>query len=805
MIVSDLRQDLRYAARNLVRSPGFAAVAVLIVGLGVGASTAVFSVVDALLLRSLPFREPERLVWIANTGEGGGLSSVTSRTSNLRDWRRLASSFDSLTGYFAFFDYGSYVLTGTGEPERLVGVGVARDFLEVLGVPPLLGRNFVEEEGVWNGPRAVILSHGFWQRRFGADPGVVGESVTLNGEATPVVGVLPPSFDFASVFAPGSRVDFLTPFAISDETDRWGNTLSVVGRLAPGHTPESAQADLDLVNGRLRAAEPDRWGLGAAVSEIRERVTGRFRRPVLVLAGAVGLVMLIVCANLSNLLLARASSRRRELAIRSAIGAGRSRLVRQLLTESLLLSGCGALAGVGLAYGITRAVAGAQAFSIPLLGAVQVDGAALLFASAAALLTGLLFGVAPALQGSGVSPHESLGDAGRGSSETRSRAWARETLVVAEVGLACVLVVGAGLLLRSFVTLLDVELGFRPEGVATWRIERSPGDAARRRALGDRLMDRVRALPGVESAGLTDALPLGRNRTWTVRARGEVYAEGETPVAFPRMVSDGYLETMGIDLLSGRAFTHRDRAGSEPVMIVNSTMAARLWPGRDPIGRVALLGESEWRVVGVVSDVRHGSLEEKAGLEMYLPVAQQEDWGSLELVVRSALPPETLAAGVREALQEVDPSLPRSEYQTLDALVERAVSPRRFLILLLGSFALAALLLAALGIYGVVSYGVNRRAQEIGIRMALGESAGQVRSRVVGRTLRLAGAGVVLGSLGAFALSRLMASLLYEVSPTDPATYGIVVLCLMLVAAIAGYLPALRASRTDPATVLRSV
>jgi len=804
MIGTDLLHDLRHAARNLLRAPGFTAMAVLIVGLGIGASTAVFSVVDALLLRSLPFREPQRLVWIANTGKGGGLSSVTCRTSNLRDWRRLTSSFDSLTGYFAFFDYSSYTLTGGGEPERIVGVGVAQNFLDVLGVQPLLGRNFVDEEGVWNGRRAVILSHGFWVRRFGADPEVVGEAVTLNGETTPVVGVLPSSFDFASVFAPGSRVDFLTPFAISDETDRWGNTLSVIGRLAPGHTPESAQADLDLANARLQADEPGRWGLGADVSELRERISGRFRRPVLVLAGAVGLVLLIVCTNLSNLLLVRASSRRREMAIRSAIGAGRSRLVRQLLTESLVLSGCGALLGIVMAHAITRGVAGTEAFSIPLLRSVQVDGQALLFALGTALVTGLVFGVFPALQSSDVTARDSLGEAGR-STESRSRTWARETLIVAEVALACLLVVGAGLLLRSFVTLLDVDLGFDPGGTAAWRIERVRGEDAERRAFSARLLDRVRSTPGVVSAGLTDALPLGRNRSWTVRAQGEVYGEGDTPVAFPRLVSDGYLETMRIDLVAGRTFTHRDTQDSGRVMVVNAAMASRLWPGRDPIGRVALLGDSEWRIAGVVADVRHGSLEERSGLEMYIPIQQQGDWGSLDLVVRSKLPAEVLAASVRDALREVDPSLPRSEYQTLDAIVQRAVSPRRFLLVLLGAFALAALLLAALGIYGVVSYTVSQRAREIGIRMALGESAAQVRSRVVGKTLRLAGVGVVAGSLGAFALSQLMASLLYEVSPTDPATYLVVVIGLLAISALAGYLPAMRASRTDPAVVLRAV
>jgi predicted permease len=807
MILSDLRQDLLYGARSLKGAPGFFTVAVLTVGLGIGASTAVFSVVDALLLRPLPFREPDRLVQLANTVENAGLAGVTFRTGNLRDWRRLCRSFESLTGYFAFFDFGSNTLTGDGEAERVVGVPVAQDFLEVLGVRPHLGRNFVEEEGTDGGRRAVILGHGFWLRRYGGDPGVVGTAITLNDEPTTVVGVLPASFDFASIFSPGARVDFLAPFPISDRTDGWGNTTAVIGRLAPGTTVRQAQAELDLVNQQLQDADPARWGLGGAVGDLGERITGRHRRMLLMLAAAVGVVLLIVCANLSNLLLARSSSRRREMALRSALGAGRSRLVRQLLTESVLLSACGAVLGVALAHGITRAVAASRAFSIPRLESVTVDGTALLFALGTAVLTGLVFGVLPALQVSGVRAHEPLSDANRGSSETRARAWTRELLVVAEVALACLLVVGAGLLLRSFATLLDVDLGFRPEQAVAWRIETGRGrDIEERRAFYDRLLERVQAVPGVDSAGLTDTLPLGRNRSWAAMAQGEVYADGEAPSAFPRIVSPGYLETMGIERIAGRPLSAHDGPDGEQVMIINATMAERLWPGRDPLGRIATLGgDGDWQVVGVVDDVRHSSLEESAGLEAYLPMRQSRDWGSMELVVRSRLPLETVVTSVRGALRELDPNLPTAEFRTLDSIIEQAVSPRRFLLLLIGSFALTALLLAALGIYGVVSYSVSRRTQEIGIRMALGESPVQVRRRFVGKSLRLAAIGVLAGTLGAFALSKLMSSLLFGIGPTDPLTYGLVVLALILTAAMAAFLPARRASQTDPARVLSSV
>jgi predicted permease len=807
---SDLRQDLKYTFRNLIRSPSFFFVAVIIVGLGIGATTSIFSVVNAVLLRPLPFHEPERLVWVANTEEGGGRSGVTSRAANLRDWRELNRSFESLTGYFAFYNYSSFTLGGNGDPERLVGVGVAQNFLDVLGVRPHLGRNFVDEECVWNGRAAAILSHGFWQRRYGGDPRIVGTPITLNDRPTTVVGVLPASFDFASIFAPGSKVDFLNPFPIADETDQWGNTLAVIGRLAPGMSAAKAQADLELVNRQLKQADPGRWGLGARVSGLQQQITAGFRRPLLVLACAVGVVLLIVCANLSNLLLARASSRTKEMAVRSALGASRSRLVRQLLTESLVLSGCGAVLGVAVAFGITRALAGTQAFGIPLLQSVAVDGDTLLFALGAALATGLLFGVAPALQVSGAHHHEALADSSRGSSETRARTRTREALVVAEVALACILVVGAGLLLRSFVTLLDVDLGFRPDRVVAWRIETGDRyDRDERRPFFERLLEGVRTVPGVDSVGLTDSLPLGRNRSWAVRAKGEVYDEGELPQAFPRMVSSGYMETMGIRLISGRYFTPRDSEDTELAMIVNETMARRLWPGRDPVGQVAQLGgasdpDPDWHVVGVVADVRHSSLEEEAGPEMYMPMRQQGDWGSPNLVVRARLDPESIVASVRAALRNVDPGLPTAEFQTLGAMVDRAVSPRRLILLLLGYFAAAALGLAAVGIYGVVSYTVSRQTHEIGIRMALGASATDVQTRVVAKTLRLTAIGMLIGSAGSFVVSRLMEPLLYGISATDPTTLVVTVALLALTATLAGYLPALRASRTDPAVVLRA-
>ena len=802
-----LAQDVRYTARSIRRDAGFGVFALLILALGIGANTAVFSIANALLLRELPFHEPGRLVWIANAGRSTGLSAVTSRTSNLRDWRKMNQSFVDLGGYFAFFDYLGYTLTGEGEPERLVGVGVTQTFLPVLGVQPALGRGFVDEECVWKGRPAAILTHHFWQRRFASDPAVVGRSVVLNDEPTTIVGVLPSSFDFGSIFSPGSRIDLLVPFPVSDETDQWGNTLAIVGRLEPGATAQSAQRDLEVVNEQLRQADRVRWGLGAVVTPLQEKITGRFRTAILVLISAVGVVLLIACANLSNLLLARASSRRREMAVRSAIGASRFRLVRQLLTESVLLSACGAALGVLLAIALTKAIAATRAVSIPMLQTVAIDRTALAFTALIAVATGLLFGIVPALQVSGRDDHEALKDTVRGSSEGKRGTWIRGALTVSEIALACMLVVGAGLLLRSFVTLLDVELGFEPERAAAWRVApvnyfATPED---RLAFHDRLVREVAAVPGVESVGLTDALPLGRNRTWGVRAKGVVYPAGQGPLAFPRLVDSRYLETMRIPLKAGRYFTHHDTAKTEKVVIINETMGRRLWPGRDPVGQVVIINNGqEWRVAGVVGNVCHSSLEQEAESEMYLPITQDPGWPSLEMVVRSRLAPSALVPGVRAALRKVDERLPAGDYQLLGDLVDRAVSPRRFVLQILGAFALAALALASLGIYAVVSYSVGQRMQEFGIRMALGASGGRVLGGVMARTLALTLAGIAIGLLGSLALSKAIGSLLYGVTATDPVTFTAMAVVLTLVALVAGYLPARRAARLDLASVLRS-
>lgn len=804
----DLTQDVRYALRSVRLNPVFFATAVLIIGLGVGGSTAIFSVVNPMLLRSLPFEEPDRLVWIANSGSGG-LSSVTSRTSNLTDYRRLNRSFEQMSGYFAFFDYLGFNLTGDGEPERLVGVPVARDFLEILGVQPRLGRNFVEDEVIYEATEAVILTDGFWRRRYAADPEIVGRTITINNAPSTVVGVLPAWFDFATFFSPGSRIDFLAPYPISEESDQQGNTLVIVGRLKPGVSVEEAQIELDVMNQQLQADDPERWGLGAVATGLQQRITGGYRRAMLLLAGAAGLVMVIVCANLSNLLLARAANRRKEIAVRAAMGADRVRLVRQMLTESLVLSGAGALLGVGFAWAITRTVAGANAINVPLLQSVGVDGAALAFTVALAVVAGLVFGLVPALQMSMRNQHAALTDAGRGSSVGRGGTWLREALVVSEVALACVLLIGGGLLLRSFFAVLDADLGFQQENAIAWRVDSArefeSGDA--RLAYFDRIVRSVASVPGVEEVGFSDTLPLGRNRGWGIRVVGVEYDDSNCcPGALPRLVDPGYLQAMRIPLIEGRYFTPDDDLDSAPVIILNEHAARELFPDVDsPINRMLLVNGQEFRLAGIVGDVRHSSLEEEAGNEMYLLVTQNPNWwGAVELVVRSPLPPESLAGGVRAAIREVDPDLPASDFQTLGDIVDRSVSSRRFTLLLIQAFALTALLLASLGIYGVLSYTVSQRTREVGIRMALGAQAARVRRQVVARTLTLAAIGVGVGCIGALALSRLIASLLYGVAPTDALTYVGVTVLLLGIATLAGYFPARRASKVDPMTVLTS-
>jgi predicted permease len=802
--IEGMLQDLRYTFRALRRDAGFASFAILIAGLGIGAGSTVFSVVNALLIRPLPFRDPGQLVWIANHNNGG-LSGATTQVNYLLDLRERNQSFSDLAAYFAFYGVGDNLLTGQGQPERLSGVPVSQNFFELLGVAPERGRLFTAEECLFNGPKAVLLSHGFWERRFNSDPAVVGRTLTLNDNPVTVVGILPASFDFASVFAPGSHFDLYFPFPLTPETNRWGNTLAIIGRLKPAVSVASAQAELTLLAGQLVRAHPERNDFQGIISPLAEHVRGRVRPALLVLACAVGVVMLIVCANLSNLLLARTAARQKEIAIRNALGAGRWRLIRQMLTESVVLSCCGAALGLLLALGGTRALSHLSAVSLPLLRDVRTDATALAFTLGMAILAGLVFGLAPAFQVPAGGLHDALKDTNRGSTEGKRRGWIRGALVASEIAFACVLLVAAGLLIRSFLRVLDVNLGFRPERAAALRVDpdRRYATQAQQNAYFDEVLRRAKSVPGVEAAGLSDALPLGRNRSWGAGVVGHVYPRGQYPNAFVRVVSDGYFATMGIPLLAGRDFTERDTPATDPVIVINETMRKALFPGQEAIGGV-IRAAGNRRVIGVVGDVRHLALEEGSGLEMYLPIRQVGDYASVDLVVRTTVPPSELASGIRAALKPIGPNLPANDFRPLQLLVDKAVSPRRFLVLLLGGFALFALVLASLGIYGLISYSVSQRTQEIGIRMALGASAGDLQARIMIQTLGLAALGMVFGTAASWALARAFSGLLFGVTPADPATFAGMLVVLGLVAAMAGYLPARRASRIDPAAALRA-
>ncbi len=802
----NLWRDVRYAVRTLRRDAGFAAFAILIVGLGVGASCTIFSVVNTLLIRPLPFRDPGRLVWIANhQDETNDMSGKTSQTDYLLDMRARNQSYEDLAAYYAFYGLGDAKMIGDGQPERLTSVPVTQNFFPLLGVEPQIGRQFSAEECKQNGPRVTLLSDGLWRRKFAGDPSIVGRALSFDGGPVTVVGVLPATFDFATVFTPGSRVDMFEPLPLSPEINRQGNTVAIIGRLKPGATVESARAETAVLGKILQQEHKDRNDFEPKVSGLAQHVSGQLRPTLVVLACAVGVVMLIVCANLSNLLLARGAGRKKEIAIRTAMGAGRGRLIGQMLTESLVLSCCGAAVGLLLAFVGTRALAHLTSVSIPLLSDVRIDGSVLGFTLVAALLTGLLFGLVPALQVQDMKLHDTLKDSNRGSSQGRGHAWIRGALVVSEIGLACVLLVGAGLLIRSFLRVLDVNMGFRPERAAALRIDPNSSykTQEQKNSYFTEALHRVMDVPGIEGAGLSDSLPLGHNRGWGIAAKGVQYTPGNYPNGFPRIISDGYFHAMGIPLKAGRDFTERDTKGALNVIILNETCARNLWPGEDPIGKIVRADNPERTVVGVVGDVHHMALEEGSGNEFYIPMRQTQDYGTVDLVVRTSMPTAELTSRLREALRPIEPDLPTGNMRTLQTMVDRAMSPRRFVMLLLGGFAGFALVLASLGIYAVISYSVSQRTQEIGIRMALGASAETLQRSILLQTLGLAGIGMVVGVVASWVLARTLSGLLFGVKSSDPVTFLGMLVVLTAVAAIAGYLPARRASQIDPMAALR--
>jgi predicted permease len=801
--VESLLFDVRYALRQLRRQPSFTLVAILILGLGIGANTAVFSVVDRLLFEPLAFRDPERLVWIQRMNANGriGRSWTVADYENLQQMQTL----DELTTYEMAFARSSYKLSGDGDPDRVAGVMVPANFFPFLGASPLVGRAFTDSECQMNGPGAVILSHGLWQRRYSGRTDIIGRQVMVNDRAATIVGVMPPSFDFGAVFAPGVKIDVYMP-AVFDVLRDWGSTMAVLARRRPDASAEATQSAINAILSRefdrTNAAASRRYSF--VVTPFHESLVATMRRPMLTLWAAVGLVLLIVCINLANLLLARAAARRKEMALRSAIGASRARLVRQLLTESFILSIAGGGLGVAIAYAAIAYLRRLEGISIPLLKNVEINAAALAVAGGVSVLTAVLFGLAPAITAARGNPNEALKAGTRGTGEGADPRRMRSALVVSEVALACLLLVCTGLLLRSFWHVLELDLGFQPDRLYTLRIDTGPSidSADKFTAYMRQVAQAARDVPGIEAAAITDNVPLDSLRSWAVRAQGQ--PRDQAIGAVIKMVGPDLMQTMRTRVVAGREFTDHDDGGGAPVALINKTLAERLWPGQDPVLRTMMVNDSnEVQVVGVVADVRHVNVEQPPVPEFYLSILQRRTM-SPSLVVRTGRPFADVAPSLRRALNQVVPDLPTANFRPLQQIVDRATSPRRFFVELLMGFAAAALALAAIGIYGVISYSVARRTPEIGVRMALGASSGRIRASVVGDTLRLALAGAVVGIAAAIAVSSVLASLLFGVSRSDPWTYAIAAAVLLMVAVAAGVIPAVRASRISPMRALRA-
>jgi len=809
---SDSFQDARYTFRTLRRDPGFAAISILILALAIGANVAVFSVVNTLLLRPLPFPDSRQLMWIAPRPTACGLSCATYSADAYEEFREQSRVYQGVTGYMAFTTADNLRLTGRGEPMPATSFEVIGDFFQVLGVQPALGRLFTPDES--RGPHPIaLLANPYWRRQFASDPAIVGKAVELNGTPVTIVGVLPDSFDFGAVFSPGAKVDLFTPLDLNLERD-WGNIVTLIGRLKPGVTEAQALDDANRVapNIYFNVKYPQTLGFykgNLLPVQLKDYVTGKLRRSLIALWFAVGAILLIAGVNLSNLLLSRAVARAKEFAVRGALGANRGRIVRQLLMESFVLSSAGAALGLGLALILITWLAHQGSVALPLLGSLRIDSQALGWTVLVAVFTAMIFGLLPGLRIASGNLHEMLKDSGPGAGLGRKHERLRAALVIFEVALACVLLVSAGLLLRSFVKVLDVDLGFQPERAASIKVDYDDsaptGEAsqAKRGEIFQQIIARVSALPGVEAAGMSDYLPLGPNREWdTPVPKGKIFSPGELPDPLVYVITPGFMRALGIRM-HGRDFTWADGPHSERVVLINASAARVYWPGEEAVGKILMRGKEEDQVVGVVDDVHEETVEGGTGSQIYYPAMQQGPSGA-QLVIRTSLPPATLAASVLRALREMNPSQPAAEFRPIQTMVDRAVSPRRFFMLLVAGFAGLGLLLAALGIYGVISYSVTRQAQAIGIRMALGASVGQVQRQVLAITLRLAVAGMALGTLLALAVARLISSLLFATSSWDLPTYLGMALALLLVAAVSGYIPARRASGVNPMEVLRS-
>jgi putative ABC transport system permease protein len=802
-----LWQDIKYGARTLRRNPGFTGVAILALTLGIGGNSAIFSVVNAVLLRPLPYAEPDRIMRIFATAPDRGLDQTSlsyQRASAIAEQSQLLEHAGAYT-----FDTTN--LTGIDEPVQLTAIKMSPGVFDVIRMKPALGRNFLPEEDKRGGAQVVILSHELWRRQFGSAHDIVGQAIALEGGSYTVVGVMPPDFNF-----PGGQIDCYLPrpfepsFVNRETVERGAGFLQMVGRLRPGVTVQQSQAEVDgIAEGNKIPDHPDAT-FGMLVRPLPDVVTEGVRPTLIILLGAVAFVLLIACANVANLLLARAAGRQKEIAVRVALGASRARLIRQFLTESILLSLMSGALGVLLAsWGVDLLVSGATG-NVPRAAEINVDARVLGFTLLIALLTGLVFGLAPALQASKTGLNETLKDTSRGSTGGGRRARIRGALVVIEVALSVVLLIGAGLLIRSFVLLQDVDAGFDSGNLLVANISLPNSryaQPAQRAAFYTRLCQEVAALPGVVSVGATQSLPLtGSDSRTLIGIEGRpVVPLAERPIVSMGIVSEDYLKTMGIPLLQGRFFTDQDKENAPTTVIINQSFARRFFPDEDPIGKRILgfgAAPQSREIIGVVGDVRHFGLDSSPAEAIYFS-SNQRPALAMAVVVKTAGPPLSLTAAVRGSVLAIDKDQPIANLQTMDEIVSGSISNQRFILLLLGLFAAVALALAAIGIYSVMAYTVTQRTGEIGLRMALGAQTRDVLKLVVGQGMWMALIGVAVGIGGAFALTRVMTSLLFTVTATDPITFVAIPLILAIVALAACFVPARRAAKVDPMVALR--
>ena len=799
--MESLIKDIRYGIRSLLKRPGFTAIAVITLALGIGANTTLFSFVNGILLRPLPYRDPGQLVILDETSPKQGIKSFAVSYPNFLDWREQNHVFEDIAAY----QPNSSSVVGAGEPEQIPGARISYSLFELLGVAPQLGRTMTAEEDRPETNNVVLISHSLWQRRFASAENVIGQNLSVNGRAVTIIGVMPAGFRFPQT------AELWVPMALNEKLyTRNDHGLSAIARLKPNVTLEQAQAEMNNIALRIEEQHPvTNEGMGVNVFSLRDRLVGDYRSALLILLGVVGFVLLIACANVANLLLSRSSARHQEFALRAALGASRGRIVRQMLTESALLSLLGAFLGVLLAVWGKNLLLAAIPGEMPFWMKFDLDLRVLGFTFAISFLTAMVFGIAPALQGSRTDLNEALKEGGRSRGGAHNRL--RGLLVVVEVALSLVLLVGAGLMVRSFTKLQRVDAGINPEHVITVEVPLSRAKypkEAQQSAFFQQLMARVGTLPGASSAAAVSDLPLmgGWGRSLTVEGR-PVLSVGQAPMINHAVVTPNYFHTMGIALREGRDFTDADSAGTERVTIVDERLARQYWPGASPLGKRIRFGPPEsnepWHtIIGVAGAVRNEGLDRESRQSIYVPYLQIPVRG-MTVAVRTSGDPGSLAGAIRKEVLALDKDQPVTNVLTMDEIVSRSVWQQRFYTMLFGIFAVLALVLAAVGIYGVMSYAVTQRTQEIGIRMALGARAIDVLQLIIRNGMTLISIGLVIGLVGAVALTRLLTTLLFGITPTDKLTFVTVSAILTVVALVACYLPARRATKVDPLEALR--